>query len=281
MRAFGTCKANRWARGGGVTMDIVVCIKYVPETADIGWDRNTRTLLREAAEGMLNHNDKHAIEAAVQLKEVHGGSTTAVTMGPPRAENALREALSMGVDTAVLLSDGILAGADTLSTAYTLSLALKKIAGFDLIICGKETSDGMTAQVGPQLAEFLSIPQLTYATEISIENHAVRTKQKLEGGLRILEAPLPALITVEREINHPRIPPMDRIMDAYRDKEITVWSAHDLLGNRERFGLKGSPTQARAVYTKELKRGTASILEGEPDELADKLIQVLKLRGLI
>jgi electron transfer flavoprotein beta subunit len=262
-------------------MDSVVCIKYVPESTDIAWDRNTGTLLREAAKGVLNHNDKHAIEAALQLREVHGGSITAVTMGPPQAEHALREALSMGVDTAVLLSDRVLAGADTLSTAYTLSLALKKMARFDLIICGKETSDGMTAQVGPQVAELLSIPQLTYTTGISIDNRRVRTQQKLEGSTRTLETPLPALITVERELNRPRIPPMDRIMEAYQVKEITVWSADDLGGRKERFGLTGSPTQTRAVYTKELKRGTASILDGEPDELADELIHILKQRGFL
>ncbi|MFW6147178.1 MAG: electron transfer flavoprotein subunit beta/FixA family protein [Thermodesulfobacteriota bacterium] len=262
-------------------MDIVVCIKYVPETADISWDHATGTLRREAASGMLNHNDKHAIEAALQLREAHGGSITAVSMGPPQAEDALREALSMDVDTGVLISDPALAGADTLSTAYVLSLALKKMAGFDLIICGKETSDGMTGQVGPQIAEFLGIPQLTYATEISIRNRMVRAKQKLEAFMRTLEAPLPALITVEKELNRPRIPSMDRIMEAYREKEITLWSAKDLLGTRERFGLKGSPTQIKSVYTKELKRGTATILEGEPDELAGKLINILKLKGLL
>lgn len=262
-------------------MDIVVCIKYVPETADIGWDQTTGTLLREAAKGVLNHNDKHAIEAALQVREAHGGSITALTMGPPQAENALREALSMGVNTAVLLSDRALAGADTLATACTLSLAVKKLAGYDLIICGKETSDGMTAQVGPQIAELLNIPQLTYTTEIAVDNQMVRTKQKLEAGLRILEASLPSLITVEREINRPRIPLMDSIMEAYREKEITVWSVNDLVGSMERFGLKGSPTQTRAVYTKQVKREPAAILEGEPDELAGKLIQVLELKGLL
>jgi electron transfer flavoprotein beta subunit len=152
---------------------------------------------------------------------------------------------------------------------------------FDLILCGKETSDGMTAQVAPQIAEFLDLPQLTGATEIAIENKSVRIKQRLEYGFRIVEAFFPAVITVERGINQPRIPPMDSIMEAYRDKEVQVWGANDLGGDAERFGLKGSPTQSRNIYTKQVKKGKVTILEGEPDEVAGKLIQTLKLKGLL
>jgi electron transfer flavoprotein beta subunit len=262
-------------------MNIVVCIKQVPETSDVGWDPKTGTLLREGVGVILNHNDKHAIEAALQMREAHGGLITALSMGPPQAEDALREAMSMGIDKAVLLSDKRFAGADTLSTSYSLSLAIKKIGSFDLIICGKETSDGMTAQVGPQLAELLDLPQLTYATEIIIQKNSIRIRQKLEGSLRILETSLPALVTVEREINQPRIPAMDSIIEAYRDKDVLIWSAEDLGGDIERFGLKGSPTQFGRVYTKAVRRGKVSILKGEPDEVADKLIQTLKLKGLL
>lgn len=262
-------------------MDIVVCIKQVPETGEIGWDPETGTLLREGAPCVVNHNDKHAIEAAVQLREAHGGSITALSMGPPQADDALREALSMGVDKAVLLSDNCFAGADTLATSYALSEAVKRIARFDLILCGKETSDGMTAQVGPQLAELLNLPQLTCATEISIHDHSVSITQKLEGGLRILETSLPALITVERQINQPRIPPMDSIMEAYRDKEVQAWTLEDLDSSGEHFGLKGSPTQTRTVYRKEVTRGKVTILKGEPGEAATRLIETLKQRGLV
>ena len=262
-------------------MDIVVCIKQVPETSEIGWDPETGTLLREGAGGMVNHHDKHAIEAALQLREAHGGSITALSMGPPQADDALREALSMGVDKAVLLSDNCLAGADTLATSYALSLAVKRIARFDLILCGKETSDGMTAQVGPQLAELLNLPQVAYATEISINGSSVRITQKLGGDLRIVETSLPALITVERGINQPRIPPMDSIMEAYRDKEIQVWSLEDLGERGKHFGLKGSPTKTRKVYRKELTRGTVTILKGEPDEVARDLITILKGKSLV
>ncbi len=262
-------------------MDIVVCIKQVPETNEIGWDPKTGTLIRESTGGILNPNDKNALEAALQLREEHGGLITALSMGPPQAEDALREALSMGVDRAILLSDRIFAGADTLSTSYALSLALKKIVRFDLILCGKESWDAMTAQVGPQLAALMNLPQLTYATEITINNNSVKIKQKLEDGFRILETSFPALITLEKEINQPRIPPMDSIMDAYRNKEVQVWTGKDLGGDKKYFGLKGSPTQSRKVYSKKVQKGKVAILEGKPNEVARNLIQTLKLKGLI
>jgi electron transfer flavoprotein alpha/beta subunit len=262
-------------------MNTIVCIKQVPGTSEIDWDPKTGTLMRESAEGVLNPSDKNALEAALQLKEEYGGHITAVSMGPPQAEEALREALSMGIDLAVLLSGKAFAGADTLSTAYTLSLAAKRISGYDLILCGKESSDGMTAQVGPQIAEFLNLPQLTYATEIIIENRSARIKQKLEDGFRIVEALLPALITVERGINQPRIPTMEGIMEAYRGKDVQVWRAQDLGGDTGLFGLKGSPTKAKRVYTRQVKKGKVTVLDGEPDEVADKLIQALQLKGLL
>jgi electron transfer flavoprotein alpha/beta subunit len=262
-------------------MNTIVYIKQVPATSEIKWDPKTGTLMREGAEGVLNLTDKNALEAALQLKEEHGGHSTALSMGPPQAEEVLREALSMGIDRAILLSDKAFAGADTLSTAYTLSLAAKKIGSYDLILCGKESSDGMTAQVGPQVAEFLDLPQLTWATEITIQDASVRIKQKIEDGFRILEAPLPAVITVEREINRPRIPTMDTIMEAYRSKEVTVWTAGDLEGDPGLLGLGGSPTQSRAVYTRHVKKGEVTILEGEPDEVAGKLIETLQLKALI
>jgi electron transfer flavoprotein beta subunit len=262
-------------------MNTIVCIKQVPGTSEIDWDPKTGTLMRERAEGVLNPGDKNALEAALQLKEKYGGHSTALSMGPPQAEEALREALSMGIDRAVLLSDKGFAGADTFSTAYTLSVAAKRISDYDLIICGKESSDGMTAQVGPQIAEFLDLPQLTYATEIIIENKSARIKQQVEDGLRVLETPLPALITVERESNQPRIPTMDTIMEAYRNKEVLVWRADDLEGDTGLFGLKGSPTQSKKVYVKQVKKGVITILDGEPDEVAGTLIKALQVKGLL
>jgi electron transfer flavoprotein beta subunit len=262
-------------------VDIAVCIKQIPEAPSIGWDRETGTLLREGVSAMLNPVDKNVIEAALQLKERCGGLVTAFSMGPGQAEEALREALSMGVDKAVLVCDKKFAGADTLATSYTLSLALKKMGGFELILCGKESADGMTAHVGPQLAEFMNLPHLTYALEIEIQGSSVRIKQKWEDGYRIVESPLPALVTVERELNEPRITSMDRILEAYRDKEVRVLGAEELEGDMERFGLKGSPTQSRKVYHQELTKGKVQILTGESGKVARELVELLNRKNLI
>jgi electron transfer flavoprotein alpha/beta subunit len=262
-------------------MDSIVCIKQVPETSEIRWNPETGTLIREGSSGLLNRNDKHAIEAALQLREIHGGSITALSMGPPQADEALREALGMGADGAVLLCDPCFAGADTLATSYALSLAIQRIERFDLILCGKETSDGMTAQVGAQVAELLKLPQLTYATEISVHDHSVRITQKLDEGLRVVETSIPAVITVEPHSNQPRIPAMDAIIEAYRDKEVRVWNRQDLGQGGEHFGLEGSPTTTKRVYLKEVKRGTVALLKGDPDEIAVALIAALKGKGLV
>lgn len=262
-------------------MRIVVCIKQVPGTSDIQWNPETGSLVREGVSGVLNPNDKNALEAAIQLKEKHGGVVTGISMGPPQAEESLREALSMGIDKAILLSDKSFAGSDTLATAYTLSLAMKKIQEFDLVLCGKESADGMTGQVGPQLAEFLNLPQLTYASEIEINGNLVRARQRMENLYRVLESPLPAVITVEREINCPRIPPMDLIIEAYHDKEVVWWSAKDLIGEIDHFGLKGSPTQTRSVYIQKVEKRGLHVLEGTSVETARKLVQILKQENLI
>ena len=158
---------------------------------------------------------------------------------------------------------------------------LEKMARFGLILCGRESSDAATAQVGPQVAELLDLPQLTGATEVTVKNSLVRIRQKLEDDLRVLETSLPALITVEREINQPRIPPVDRMMEAYRDKEVQVLEGEDLGGDKEHLGLKGSPAQSRKVYSKKVTGREGTILEGEPDETARELIQMLKDKDLV
>jgi len=262
-------------------MNIVVCIKQVPETYDIGWDKKTGSLLRQGSSAILNPVDKHVIEAAIQLREGHGGFITAISMGPDQAEEALREALGMGVDRAILLSDRVFAGADTLATSYALSSAIKKVDRFDIIICGKESSDGVTGHVGPQVAELLNLPQLTNAMEITIRKNEVLIKQKTEDGYRLLKASFPVLITAEKNINQPRIPSMESIMDAYRDKTVDVWKGEDLNNNTGQFGLKGSPTQSKNIYIRKLEKGTVEILKGEPGVTAKSLIGILKERDLL
>ncbi len=261
-------------------MNIIVCIKQVPKVTDVKWDKKTGSLIRKGVPSIINPNDENAIEAALQLKEQYGGKVTVISMGPSQVKKALREALAMGVDDVVQLTDKKFAGADTWVTAYTLGLAIKKIGKFDLILCGKEVLDGMTAQVGPQLAEYLDLPQLTYAVDIKIDNETARIKQKFDDVLRVVEAPMPALITVETEINIPRIAPVDKIMDAFT-KDIPVLKADDIKGEDDKLGLKGSPTKLRKVFTPKVLKGKAEMLDGTPEEIADLLITRLKEKYII
>lgn len=262
-------------------MEIVVCIKQVPETFDLEWDPKRGTLLRDGDSGLLNPNDKNALEAALRLKEEHGGTITALSMGPPHAEEALREALSMGIDRAILLCDRAFAGADTWATSYTLSLALKKLAPFDLVLCGKESADGMTGHIGPQLGEFLNLPQLTCATRIDFEGRFVTIEQNLEDGYRVLKSPLPVLITVETGMNQPRIPSMDLILESYQSKKVLCWGSGDLDGLGGRCGLEGSPTRSKRIYTGQIQRGKVQLLGGQPEETAKKFVQILEEKNLI
>jgi electron transfer flavoprotein alpha/beta subunit len=261
-------------------MHIIVCIKQVPDVTEVSWDPETGSLIRKGIPSIINPNDKNAIESALQLRETYGGQVTALSMGPSQVEEALREALGMGVDKAIQLTAKEFAGSDTWATAYTLGLAIKKTGAYDLIICGKEAVDGMTAQVGPQIAEYLGIPQLTYAMHIEVLDSKVRVKQKLGDLYRLLEAPMPVLITVEREAYQPRVAPMDTILEAY-GKEIPVWKPDDLNGEMENFGLKGSPTKLRKVYTPKLLRGKVEMLEGAPGDIARQFVGKLKEKYII
>jgi electron transfer flavoprotein beta subunit len=261
-------------------MNLLVCIKQVPNVREVKWDPQTGALIRKGVPSIINPGDRSAIETALQLKERHGGMVTVLSMGPRQVEEALREAFAMGVDEAVQLTDKKFAGSDTWATSYTLGLAIRKIAEWDLILCGKEAMDGMTAQVGAQIAECLGIPQLTYAIHVEVVEGKVRVKQKLGEFHRLLEAPLPALITVERGINQPRVAPMDLVMEAYR-KEIVLWGADDLGGNHENFGLEGSPTRLRKIYTPRMLGRRGEMIEGKPEEIASRLLERLREKCVI
>ncbi|MBM4140827.1 MAG: electron transfer flavoprotein subunit beta/FixA family protein [Nitrospira sp.] len=255
-------------------MNIVVCIKQVPDTAEVKINPETNTLIREGVPSIINPFDMHAIEAGLQIREKIGGKVTVITMGPPQAETALRDALSMGADDAVLLTDRAFAGSDTWATSYTLSKAVKKI-GADIIICGKQAIDGDTAQVGPEMAEFLDIPHISYIRNIEeIRADYIRVQRLMESGYDIVESPIPVLLTVVKEINEPRLPSLKGKMAA-KKAVIKKWTSSDIGADADKIGLKGSPTQVKNIFAPEAKTDR-KMLEGSPEEQIDTLIQELR-----
>ncbi len=261
-------------------MKIAVLIKQVPETTNVRIDPETGALCREGVVAIMNPFDTYALEEAVRIKERLGeGEVIAISMGPPQAEEVLREAISLGADRAVLLTDRALAVGDTWATSLTLSAALRKI-GFDLVICGKQAIDGDTAQVGPGVATFLDIPQATYVRKVEeISPEKARVQRLLEDGYEVLDLPLPALLTVVKEINEPRLPSLRGKMKA-RKAGIEKLTAADLGLAPERVGLKGSPTRVIKSFAPE-KRTCGVKWEGEPAELAAKLADELAGRQLL
>ena len=194
-------------------MHIIVCIKQVPETTEVRINPETNTLMREGVKSIINPFDMYAIEEAIRLKERFGGKISVITMGPPQADSALREAISMGADDGYLVCDRAFAGSDTWATSYTLAGAIKKLGSFDLIICGKQASDGDTAQVGPQMAEKLGIPQITYYEKlVELTDKTIRVRRNVGNGWEILEARLPVLLTVVDTANEPRSAAAKRMM---------------------------------------------------------------------
>ncbi|OEU51935.1 MAG: electron transfer flavoprotein subunit beta, partial [Desulfuromonadales bacterium C00003096] len=224
-------------------MHFVVCIKQVPDTMDIRIDPETNTLQRDGVASIINPFDMYAIEEAIRLREKMGGQVTALSMGPPQAVSALREAISMGVNNAILLSDHAFIGSDTWATSYTLAMAIRKLDDYSVILCGKQASDGDTAQVGPGIAEHLDLPQITYVRKIeSITPDLIVAERMLEEGVEVLEGELPCVLTVVKEINKPRLPSLKDIMRA-RKAVITHWQANDLACDAARLGLDGSLTK--------------------------------------
>jgi electron transfer flavoprotein beta subunit len=261
-------------------MRIIVPVKQVPNTNDVRIDAKTGTLIREGVESIVNPEDLNAVEAALGVREECGGEVIVLSMGPPQAEEALREVLAMGVDEAYLLTDRALAGADTLATAYSLSRAVRSIGEFDLVICGRQAIDGDTAQVGPQLAEFLKLPQITYVTRVDIEDGSVVAERVLEDAIEIVEAKLPALLTVTKDVNRPRYPTMGGIRAAHREKEIHSWTAKDFEAEPWRIGLDGSPTWVKRTFSPPPK-APGQALEGTPKEVGAELVRKLVEKNLI
>jgi len=256
-------------------MNIIVCIKQVPETTEVKINPETNTLIREGVKCIINPFDMYAIEEGVRLKEKFGGKVTIITMGPPQAEAALREAISMGADEGILICDRAFAGSDTWATSYTLSEAIKKIAIFDLVLCGKQASDGDTAQVGPGISAHLDIPQVTYVKKIEeINGNLMRVERMTEEGYEIIETPLPSLLTVVKEINEPRLPSLKGMMRA-KSAKMTLWSQKELNLDAQEVGLCGSPTQVVKIFTPPPRVG-GQILKGDTQEVVEKLAGLLK-----
>ncbi|MFY9402621.1 MAG: electron transfer flavoprotein subunit beta/FixA family protein [Candidatus Omnitrophota bacterium] len=256
-------------------MNITVCIKQVPETTEVRINPETNTLMREGVKSIINPFDMYAIEEGVRLKERFGGKVNVVTMGPPQAESALREAISMGADEGYLVCDRAFAGSDTWATSYTLAAAIKAIGSFDLIICGKQASDGDTAQVGPGISTHLNIPQVTYVKKIEeTSDKKLRIERMLEEGYEVIEAPLPLLLTVVKEINEPRIPSLKGLMRA-KSAKITLLTQKQLNLDPQQIGLCGSPTQVVKIFTPPQRKG-GQILQGEFTDIADKLVELLR-----
>jgi electron transfer flavoprotein beta subunit len=254
-------------------LHMVVCLKQVPMVSELPWDPATRTLQRDLAQGMINPADRSALEAALRIREIAGGKITAITMGPPMAEEVLREAIALGADRGVLLTDRRMAGADTFMTSYILARAIEKTCpGFDLVLCGFATSDSETAQVGPQLAEELDIPGVAYVDEIEVSGRTVRMQRLADHFLETLEMDLPGLITVTAGVYVPRYVPLGGLQAAFEAAAITTLDATALGLDPARLGAGGSATRILKVYSPTLEKKNI-VLTGTPKKIAEQLFK--------
>ena len=263
-------------------MHIITLIKQVPDTTDVQLDPKTGSLIREGVESIINPDDSHALEAAITLKETQGGKVTVLSMGPPQAIDAISEAIAMGADGGILLTDKAFAGADTWATSATLGQAIKKIGKYDLILCGRQAIDGDTAQIGPQVAGYLGVPQVTYVCEFEdVKKKSMVLKRRLENGYERVRCSLPALVTVIGELNTPRYPMVGGLIDACNTKSpIKVWNAADIGAQTSDVGLEGSLTHVIKTFAPKFQR-EGEILEGDTREVVRSLIGKLKENKLI
>lgn len=262
-------------------MEIVVCIKQVPDTTEIKIDPVTNTLVRDGVPSIVNPFDEYAVEAAVKMKEQFGGKVTILSMGPPQADVAIKRCVAMGADEGILVSDRAFAGADTWATSYTLAKAIQKIGKPDLIFCGKMAIDGDTAQVGPGIAQHLGLPQTTYVQKIREvkEGHMV-VERAFEGGYEVISIQLPALVAVDKTIGEPRFPSVKGSIRASR-LPVTVWSAVDIEASPDKTGLNGSCTQVMQIFNPEVTV-QSEIIQGENEEaLCDQLISKLQAAKIV
>lgn len=259
-------------------MNIVVCIKQVPDTTVVKIDPKTGTLIRDGVPSIINPEDKHALEGALQLKETMGAKVTVLSMGLPMAKAALREALCMGADEAILLTDRCLGGADTLATSKALAGVIAKL-DYDIVFAGRQAIDGDTAQVGPEIAEHLNIPQVTYVQDVKIEGDKLVVNRALEDGYQVVEVKTPCLLTAIEELNNPRYMNVANIF-ATSDDDIKVMTADDIDVDKSELGLKGSPTKVKKSMTKEVK-GAGELIRETPKNAAYYVVGKLKEKHYI
>ncbi|MGL5346167.1 MAG: electron transfer flavoprotein subunit beta [Peptostreptococcaceae bacterium] len=260
-------------------MNILVCIKQVPDTTEVKLDPKTGTLIRDGVPSIINPDDKAGLEEALILKDNLGAKVTVITMGPPQAKDALKEALAMGADKAILLTDRAFAGADTLATSLTLARAIKKL-DYDLIIAGRQAIDGDTAQVGPQIAKHLEIPSITYVENIEIEDDSIIVNRSFEDGYQVIKAKMPLLITTLKEMNSPRYMKVSRIYDVYKEDLIETWNLGNIEVDIERIGLKGSPTKVKKSFTKGVK-SAGKVYEVDEKEGTKIIVNALKEKFIL
>lgn len=260
-------------------VNLIVLVKQVFQSADLKIDRTAKTLITQGVPRVISETDKNAIEEAVRIKEKQGGKVTVISMGPPEAKEALREALAMGADEACLLTDPTFEGSDSHATANVLAAAITKIVDYDLILCGTYSEDLFAFQVGPRLAEILNLPQITYSTKITIEGSKVTVERDLENERQVVEGRVPCLISVTREINEPRLPTLMAIMAASK-KPMNIWTAADLSLDKEEVGFNGALVEVlrSTVSAGERKR---IILQGEASEVAPQLVKALLQEGVL
>jgi len=265
-------------------MNIIVPIKQVPETSNVKMDPETGTMIRDGVESIINPLDLYAIEVGIQLKEEYGGKVTVITMGPPSASKALKEAIAMGCDDGMLITDRKFAGSDTWSTAYVLAEAVKKIGNYDLILAGERATDGDTGQVGPNIAAELNLTLGTYISNVEkVDGDKIVVERLLEEGYEKLELPLPSLLTVVKEISYPRLPTL-RGKQRAKKTELPSLTVNDMNFDESKLGLKGSPTRVVKIETPKVTRGGTIVSAKDDDQLeeaVDKLVEFLKSKEMV
>ena len=254
-------------------MNIVVCIKQVPDTTEIKIDPVKNTLIRTGVPSIMNPFDKNALETGLSLKDRYGGKVTVISMGPPQAQQVIREAFAMGADGGTLLSDRKFGGADVLATSYTLAQGIKSCGDFDLILCGKQTTDGDTAQVGPEISEWLNIPSVADVVKINqIDEDGITVSMDLPEEVEVAKVQFPCLLAVDKDIFQPRLPSYVRKMNT-KDREIRILSLADMDDkDAMHYGLNGSPTQVQRIFPPAVN-DKKEMWDGSGEELADRLYQ--------